>query len=335
LHYSFPGGPALNLGDLACAYIYPCAQNGASMTDQVGLLSESWNEHAQEWIDWVRAPDCQDSYWRFHRDRFLDLIPPLKQDQVIVDIGCGEGRLARDLQLLDRTVLGVDLSPTMCQAAARHDQPTPVLRADAANLPLADNSVDCAIAFMSLQDIDDMPGAVREIARVLKDGASAAVAILHPMYSAGRFSAPEDQGDDLFVLKRTYFQRERLVSTNSNGELHVTFFREHRPLQAYLNALTKAGLHVEEVLELSDEDQARHHDGIPMFLDIVATRLPRAPQENVVVVVEPAGPPKRTHIKMSASWWPSLVSFLVSSAVPVLSAWRANLLSISRRGRSL
>jgi SAM-dependent methyltransferase len=303
------------------------------MTDQVGLLSASWNEHAQEWIDWVRAPDCQDSYWRFHRDRFLSLVPPLKPDQVIIDIGCGEGRVARDLQQLDRTVLGIDLSPAMCQAAASHDQRTPVLQGDAASLPLRDNSVDCAVAFMSLQDIDDMTAAVKEIARVLKDGASLAMAIVHPLYSAGRFSVPQDNGEGVFELKRTYFQPKRLVSTDSHGSLHMTFFREHRPLQAYFNALTKADLHLQEVLELSDEDEGRHRDGIPMFLDIVATRLPRQPPGSTEVVVVVQQQPRTIRIKMPASWWPDLVSVWLSS-VAVMSAWRANL-SISRRSRSL
>jgi SAM-dependent methyltransferase len=304
------------------------------LSSQVGLLSDSWNEHAQEWIDWVRAPNCQDSYWRFHRDHFLSLIPPLKREQVIVDIGCGEGRVARDLQLLDRTVLGVDLSPTMCQATASHDQPTPVLQADAACLPLLSNSVDCAVAFMSLQDIDDMTTAVKEIARVLKDGASLAMAIVHPMYSGGKFSAPGDSGDELFVLKRTYFQPERLESKDSHGSLHMTFFREHRPLQAYLNALTKADLHVQEVLELSDEDGDRHRDGIPMFLDIVATRMPRPTQQGTEVVVVFQQKPRRTRIKMPASWWPGLTSVWLSFTVTVMSAWRVNL-AASRRWRSL
>jgi hypothetical protein len=48
--------------------------------DYVGLLSESWDKHAQEWIDWTLAPDHQDSYLRFHRNSFLPLIPPLKPD---------------------------------------------------------------------------------------------------------------------------------------------------------------------------------------------------------------------------------------------------------------
>ena len=61
------------------------------MTDQVERLSDSWDAHAHEWIKWVRAPDRQDSYWRFHRERFLSLIPAA--GRLTVDIGCGEGRV--------------------------------------------------------------------------------------------------------------------------------------------------------------------------------------------------------------------------------------------------
>ncbi len=259
------------------------------MTDQVGLLSRGWDQHAQQWINWVRAPDHQDSYLRFHRDHFLSLIPPLKPGQLIIDVGCGEGRVARDLRRLDRRVLGVDLSFTMCEAAAKHPHdPSAVVQANAATLPLAASSVDCAVAFMSLQDIDDMTGAVNEIARVLKDGASLAMAIVHPMYSGGRFAAPGDNGKNAFVMKRTYFQSEVLVSTDTHGDLSVTLFREHRPLQLYMNALIKAGFHVEEMLELSDEDETRDRDGIPVFLDLVATRVPRSPQP-APVFTQPVG----------------------------------------------
>ena len=120
-------------------------------TDHVGLLSETWAAHAQEWIDWVRAPECQDSYWRFHRDQFLSLVPGPRR--LTIDIGCGEGRVGRDLQKLEHKVLGIDLSFDMCRAAVTHpDEPSPAVRADAVRLPLPDRSADCAIAFMSLQD---------------------------------------------------------------------------------------------------------------------------------------------------------------------------------------
>lgn len=255
--------------DVAC--VDATLSPGQPLTsDQVGLLSENWNAHAQEWIDWVRAPDRQDSYWRFHRDLFLKLVP--KPGKLTVDIGCGEGRVGRDLTRRGHKVLGFDLSHKMCHAAANFPgKPAFAVQADAVKLPLANRSADCAIAFMSLQDIDNMPGAINEIARVLKDGASLAMAIVHPVYSGGGFSDNEDR----FVFKRSYFKPERLVSRGGHGSLTVTFFREHRPLQAYIQALTEAGFNIEQLLELTDNDQNSHREGVPMFLDILATRRPR------------------------------------------------------------
>jgi trans-aconitate methyltransferase len=176
--------------------------------------------------------------------------------------------VARDLSRLERKVLGFDLSFTMCAAAASHPDRSNVVQADAATLPLADNTVDCAVAFMSLQDMDDVTGAVNEIVRVFKDGASLAMAIVHPMYSAGKFATPGDNVKNSFVMKRTYFQHEVLVSTDSHGDRSVTLFRKHLPLQTYMNALIKAGFHVEELLELprrpARKGRGRHIRRVPI-----------------------------------------------------------------------
>lgn len=242
------------------------------MTDHVGSLSESWDAHAEEWIDWVRAPDCPDSYWRFHRDQFLALVPAPKAGKLTIDVGCGEGRVGRDLEKLGHKVVGFDSSEAMCRASTSHPiAPSAAIQADAAKLPMADRSADCAIAFMSLQDIDDMRGAISELGRVLKDGGSLAMAIVHPMYSGGGFS----EGENIFVFKRSYFKPERLVSQDRYGSLTVTFFREHRPLQAYIQSLTEAGFLIEQLIELTDNDVRDGRDGVPMFLDVLATRRPR------------------------------------------------------------
>jgi SAM-dependent methyltransferase len=252
------------------------------MTDEAARLSEKWDAHAHEWIKWVRAPSRQDSYWRFHRKRFLALVP--RPGTLTVDIGCGEGRVGRDLQKLGHRVLGVDLSFAMCRAAATHSEPQPVVRADAGRLPLPDNSADCVIAFMSLQDIDDMPRALKEMARVLQDDCLLVLAIVHPMYSGGKFSKRKFsltlRSSKQFIIKQSYFQHKFLVSTDIHAGLRVTLFREHRPLQAYTKALIGAGFNIEKLIELTDDDQARQRDGIPVFLDILARRQPRGKQAN-------------------------------------------------------
>jgi SAM-dependent methyltransferase len=252
---------------------------------QVTVLRDKWNEHAKEWIAWVRSPEEPDSYTRFHRERFLGLVP--EPGRLTLDIGCGEGRVGRDLQASGHTVLGVDWSRVMCEAAASHPSaPIPVVVGDAANLPLADASVDCVVAFMSLQDIDDMRAAVTEIARVLEDGKKVALAIVHPMYSGGRFNAA-DGPEKEFVIRRSYFKPEVCVSRDSQGSLSVTFYREHRPLQTYVKALLDASFIIEELHEVTDDDEGTPWHQVPMFLDVVATRKPRkagnSPEEQEAV----------------------------------------------------
>jgi SAM-dependent methyltransferase len=66
-----------------------------------------------------------------------------------VDVGCGEGRLARDVKELGHTILALDRSPAMVLHARTADQVLDVRTADAAALPLADGEADLIISFMS------------------------------------------------------------------------------------------------------------------------------------------------------------------------------------------
>ena len=133
-------------------------------------LSVGWEAEARQWIQWARTPG-HDSYWRFHRDQFLRLLPP--PGRQTLDIGCGEGRLARDLKELGHRIVGIDSSPSLVAAAREFDPSMDVRLADAAALPLDDACADLAVAFMSLQDIDGMPAVIQEAARVLEPGGRA------------------------------------------------------------------------------------------------------------------------------------------------------------------
>ena len=120
-------------------------------------LGAAWEKSAPDFVAWARAPD-HDSYWHFHRDVFLELVPP--PGTRTLDLGCGEGRLSRDLKALGHDVTGIDLSPTMIAAARAADPELEFHVADATELPFEDASFDLVVAFMSLQDVDRFEDAI-------------------------------------------------------------------------------------------------------------------------------------------------------------------------------
>jgi SAM-dependent methyltransferase len=164
-------------------------------------LRAAWEHHAAEFVAWARAPD-HDSYPQFHRELFLPLVPP--PGRRTLDLGCGEGRASRDLKEMGHHVIGVDVSATMLTAARVTDPSIDTCLADAARLPFGDRSFDCVIAFMSLQDVDEMATAIMEAARVLETGGRLCLAIVHPLNSAGRFAG--DEPDSPFTIEGSLSQ---------------------------------------------------------------------------------------------------------------------------------
>ena len=236
-------------------------------------LADSWEANSRQWIQWARAPGL-DSYWRYHRDQFLQLLPP--PGRLTVDIGCGEGRLTRHLKELGHRIVGIDASPSMVAAAREADPSMDIRLADATALPLSDVSADLAVAFMSLHDIDPMSRAIREIARVLRFGGRLCLAIVHPINSAGSFE--HKTAASPFVIKGDYLHPFRYVDTVERNGLAMTLHGQHRPLSAYFAALEEAGLLVEALREpgipenaLSSE-ASRRWQRLPLFLHVRALR---------------------------------------------------------------
>lgn len=238
-----------------------------------GDLRASWEANAERWIAWAREPE-HDSYWRFHRDQFLELLPP--PGRLAVDLGCGEGRLPRDLKARGYAVVGVEASPTLAAAARAADPSIEVHCADAAAVPLPDGCADLAIAFMSLHDMDDPAAAVREAARLLEPGGRFCVAIVHPLNSAGRFE--DDEPDSPFTIRGAYLSRHRYADTVERDGLAMTFESAHRPLEDYVGWLADAGFLVERLREPPLPDDASvlprgiRWQRVPLFLHLRAVR---------------------------------------------------------------
>lgn len=95
------------------------------------------------------------------------------QPENILEVGTGTGRLTRALskQYKDANLYAVDISSKMLTQAATMSNQN-FICADAAQLPIADNSIDILVSNLMLQWCEDINSVIQEFARVLKpDGA--------------------------------------------------------------------------------------------------------------------------------------------------------------------
>jgi SAM-dependent methyltransferase len=165
----------------------------------------------------------------------------------------------------------------MVRLAATREVPELAVVADAAALPFCRSAFDLVVAYMSLHDIDRMPQAVAEIARVLDRGGRLGMAIVHPLSSAGSFSGKEATAP--FVISGSYLDQVPVTWVSDRGGIRITFHSEHRPVEAYSRALETAGMLIESIREVrisdklaADDPSDRRWRRIPLFLHIMAIR---------------------------------------------------------------
>src|SRR3954447_311856 len=242
---------------------------GSDVREVQSRLADGWDANAGAWIEWTRRE--LDSY-SVHKLAFLPLIPP--PGRLTVDVGAGEGRVSRELQALGHRVLAIDRSLTMTQSAATHPQePVPAVVADAVNLPVPDAAADCAVAFMSLHDIDNVVPAIAEIGRILSVGGKLVLAIVHPLNSAGYFDRDAPRLKPPYIIRDAYTEARHYTTTRTRDGLSMTYHGIHRPLHTYTEALADAGLVIERLREQTTDDSDNKRHRIPLFLHIVASRL--------------------------------------------------------------
>jgi SAM-dependent methyltransferase len=233
-----------------------------------------WEREAENWVLWARTPG-HDAYCAYSPCFFDEIVPP--PGRQTLEIGCGEGRVARDLKARGHHVVAIDNSPTLLRYALEADPDGHYELADAAALPFADGSFDLVVAYNSLMDVEDMPAAVREAARVLEPGGHFSICVTHPLNDAGVFES--DQPDAPFVIRDSYFGRRRFEAHFERNGLEITFRGWMYALEDYCRALADAGFVITHLREPVPSDQAlrlqpafERRRRIPVFLQVGAAK---------------------------------------------------------------
>ena len=139
----------------------------------------------QQGVNW--SDELEDIHEESSRDHFIDvwtrramiegLGPGVPPEATVVDLGCSTGYLLADLRerLPHAFLVGVDLVAAGLRKAHELVPDAALLQADVCDLPFADASVDAVVSANLLEHVPDDRRALREVARILRPGARAAM----------------------------------------------------------------------------------------------------------------------------------------------------------------
>ena len=256
---------------------------GTGSEGEFGLREEDagelWEQHADWWqTEFTDGADPE----------YSEQILPLAQQLLdgfsrVLDLGCGEGQIARLLASSPDTLTVVGVDPTWSQVdvAAERGGSASFAVGGASALPHPDGAFDAVLACLVFEHIDPLESAIAEVARVLRPGGRFAFFLNHPLLQ----TPGSGWIDDHMVEPAEQYWRigPYLVESASVEEVQKDVFIPfvHRPLSRYDNALAAHGLTICEMhepappagfLEKSESLAAARH--IPRLLVLVCERAP-------------------------------------------------------------
>lgn len=199
---------------------------------------ELWERHADWW---------QDGFTAGVDPEYEEQILPLAADHLsgaarVLDVGTGEGQVARLASRMGADVVGLDPTWNQVRVAVERGAGPRYLGAGAAALPFADARFDAVIACLVFEHITDVDAAIAEVSRVLEPGGRFLFFLNHPLLQT------PDSGwiDDQFVDPPEQYWRigaylqESATIEEVEKDVYIPFI--HRPLGRYVNALSDNGL---------------------------------------------------------------------------------------------
>ncbi len=243
-------------------------------------FAESWDEHAEWWrTTFTGGAD---------REYEIEIIPLVVRElgghRVVVDIGCGEGQVARAVAAANGCrVVGVD--PSQLQLANALEKADPDLaityvRAEGERLPLATGSVEAAFCCLVIEHVADADALLAEAARVLAPGGTFLLVVNHPVFQGPGSGFVDDQILDERYWRVGPYLVEQWDVEEVDPDVSLAF--SHRPLSRYVNPLAERDLvlvHLEEPSPrmelLADSIDAEFESTIPRLCAMRFEHRPR------------------------------------------------------------
>lgn len=204
-----------------------------------------WNQHAGWWQrEYSAGADPE------YEEQILPLVARhLRRARRVLDVGCGEGQVARRIARLGAEVVGLD--PTSSQVSTARDRAggPRYARARGEALPCRSGAFDAVVLCLALEHVDAFEAVICEVARVLEPGGRFVLLLCHPLLQAPGSGWIDDQivGEHYWRIG-AYLGDETVVDNVAPG-VDLVFI--HRPLSRYVHAMGETGLLIEDMEEPS------------------------------------------------------------------------------------
>lgn len=239
------------------------------------MADERWEQHAGWWQrEFTGGADPE------YEEQILPLVDRyLGSARRVLDVGCGEGQVAR--RLADQGVAVVGLDPTRAQIAeARSRAGGPAYAQSAAEqLPVRSASFDAVVMCLVLEHLDPFEPAIEEVARALEPGGRFVLMLNHPL-----LQTPGSGWIDDHILGEQYWRVGPYLRDDANLEevapgVELPFM--HRPLSRYVQVMGEVGLLIDHMDEpppppgfLAAAWEYEEAATIPRLMVIRARRVP-------------------------------------------------------------
>ena len=188
--------------------------------------------------------------------RMLDV----QKDDVILDVACGKGDVARHLANKGARVTGIDISKMLDYAIESEEKEklgiTYVrLNAEKLSDKFGNDSFGKVVCNMALMDFEDYRPTIRQISNILKDNGIFVFSILHPAFSfpatlGRRIPDDSERNEDRMRVIMDYFDERPVIYTwGTKPPSSIPSLHFHRPISSYLNELVKNDLLLLETSE--------------------------------------------------------------------------------------
>lgn len=215
------------------------------------MTQASYNDIAQWYDQFLRERPV---YTEVILPGLLALVGEVR-GEVICDLACGQGWVARELARRGAQVTGLDLAPNLLALAQRYEEQEPLgivyVQGDAQLAEgLSDQQFTGCVCIMALINIADLQATFQNVRRILKPGGWLVFAITHPCFETphAQWTSLPDSEHPIGRIVTGYFDERQWFSSNPDG-VRSRVGDYHRMLSTYLNQLASAGFVLDRVLE--------------------------------------------------------------------------------------